>query len=330
MITPADIAQRALRHYNEWLKDLADRDAGFTPLVIKRTGDARTIDGERLENLDELVARSKATIGYGYRIVLDTPSQRSSNKQSRIKAIVFDTPDDLIRFIDRQEDFTAFQQSLALIQNEAPHLQDWCVKNVREISRHTKQWPALLAVLRFFRENPTPNLPLRLLPIMGVDTKFIEQHNSILCGIVDASIPVEHIDPNFRSFAKRYRLPTQEPFVECYFNDPVLAQHFHGFTTVAFPADQLAKQPLPVDAVIMVENRTSVQQLLQRPLPATAIIFGCGFGVALLKNATWLHKIQLRVRCPAKPRRGDQEPLARYQVALVGYNKCPGVLSINW
>jgi len=76
-------------------------------------------------------------------------------------------------------------------------------------------------------------------------------------------------------------------------SDPLLAQHFHGFTTVAFPADQLAKQPLPVDTVIIVENRTSVQQLLQRPLPATAIIFGCGYGVALLKNATWLHKIQL-------------------------------------
>jgi len=293
MITSADIFRRANRHFFDWLKALVDHAIEFPPLVIKYTGDARTVDGQRLDNLDELIAQSKTKIGYGYQIELDTPSHRSFNRQSRIKAIVFDTPDDLIRYIDRQQDFADFKASLALILNDAPYLRAWCLENVREIIRYTKEWPSLLAVLCFFQENPTPGLPLRLLPIPGVDTKFIEQQNTILCSVMDASFPAEHIDHNFRSFARRYQLPTQEPFVECYFNDSSLKKYFHGFTSVAFPADQLARLPLPGNRVVIVENRTSVQQLLQLPLPGTVIIFGCGFGVALLKNVTWLDKVEL-------------------------------------
>ncbi|MBK8192975.1 MAG: DUF2399 domain-containing protein [Lewinellaceae bacterium] len=151
----------------------------------------------------------------------------------------------------------------------------------------------MLSVLRFFEENPNPELPLRLLPIDGIDTKFIEKNNSILCKIIDASIAPEYIETRFKLLAKRYRLPEHDPFLACYFNDPELVQYFHGFTALAFPANQLAQHIIPARIVIIIENRSSIYQLLQMPLPETLIIFGGGFGVSLLKDVQWLRQVQL-------------------------------------
>ncbi|MBK8192974.1 MAG: hypothetical protein IPK76_07135 [Lewinellaceae bacterium] len=119
MITPGDIQRRALRHYYEWLEGIAAGAADFVPLVIKRTGDVRTIDEGRLETMDEVVANSKSKKGYGYNVILDSPGPRSINQQSRIAAIEIETAADLLQFLDKNHEFEQYQRSLALIQSNA-------------------------------------------------------------------------------------------------------------------------------------------------------------------------------------------------------------------
>jgi hypothetical protein len=293
MITPDAINRRALAHYYDWLQAIAAHNPDFEALIIKKIGDKRTTDESRLANLDEIAANSKAKKGYGYDIRLDTAGPRSTNKQSRIGAIVFETGDDLLRFLGKNLEFEQFQQSLMLLQTEAPQLEAWCIEHVKEICAYADVWPELLSVWRFFMENPNPGLPLRLLPIEGIDTKFIARHNGILCKIIDAGLAPEYIDARFIQLSKRYRLPEHEPFIACYFNDPELVAYFQGFTALAFPANQFAQNALPVRTVIIVENHSSVHQILAHPLPGALVIFGGGFGVALLKTAQWLKDVQL-------------------------------------
>ncbi len=291
MITSTDIYRKALRHYYNWLVRIAEGNPDYPILRIERVGDKKNAP-DRADNLADIAEASKNELGYGYRIELEPPLPNSKNKQSRFRAIVFDSGPDLLRFLGLEsnfETFLAINERLKLIRD----LDVWRTQNVREITRYAEQWPLLLRVVHYFKENPSPNLPLRLLPIEGIDTKFMEQYNTILCRLIDHVVPHNFINHNFRILAKRYGLPENEPLVECAWNDPALTQFFHGFTRLALPIDQLASHPLPVQRIIVVENKTSIQQLLQAPLPGTLLIFGGGFGVVFLKNCAWLHQLSL-------------------------------------
>ncbi len=291
MITPTDIHRKALHHFYQWLGRIAEGKPDYTALMISRVGDKKN-DTDRWDYLTEISNHSKTAIGYGYRLELEPPLPNSKNKQSRIRAIVFDTENDLLRYLEKEQEFKSFIAANALVK-AIPALDAWRIQHVRELVQYAQQWPQLLRVVRFFEENPSPGLPIRLLPIAGVDTKFIEQYNGILCQLLDKILNPASINSESRLFAKRYGLPEHEPSIACAWNDATIAQYFRGFTRTALPADQLAANPLPVQKVIVVENKSSMEQLLPIQLPDTLIIFGGGFGVSPLKNCTWFNQVSL-------------------------------------
>ncbi|MBN8683273.1 MAG: DUF2399 domain-containing protein [Chitinophagales bacterium] len=290
MISPAEIRKKALKHYGHWLERIARGEADFIPLEIKRTGDQKGADG-RWEMLQELNDQRKDKIGYGYWIELEPPAANSRHKQSRVRSIHFDTADDLLRYIDKATEFEHFKADCALIA-ALPVLDAWRAANTGAICKYAQRWPQLLAVVRFFQENPNPALPVRLLPIEGVDSKFIEHHNSILCQLLDNVLPIKK--PDQKSFTKRFGLPDIAPMIEIAWNDPVLTQYFRGFTRLALPSDELASSPLPVSRVLVVENRNSITQVLQAPLPDTVVVLGGGYAVSLLRHAKWLKQLRLQ------------------------------------
>lgn len=288
MITSTDIRRRAEAHYRQWLTAIAEGRPAYEPLTIKRTGDKKK-DDERWETLSEIINQSKEKRGFGYRFDLEAPAPNSKNKQSRLRTIVFDTATDLLQFIEKTAELDQFKRNCALI-TEVPELASWCTTHVRDILQYATVWPQLLAVVRFFQENPTPELPVRLLPIDGVDTKFIEQFNGVLCQLLDVILPQAAIDPTQKTLSKRYRLPEQAPLIECAWNDPILVTQYGGFNRLAFAADQLEQIPLAASRILVVENRNSMLQVLHHPFADGMVIFGGGYGVSLLKNCQWLRQ----------------------------------------
>lgn len=291
MITTKKIRSKAEAHYQEWLKAIASGNPAYEPLIIRRTGDQKKAD-ERWEALSEIFNQSKEKIGFGYRIELEAPALNSKNNQSRLRAIVFDTAPDLLQFIGKTAELAQFISDCALIA-EVPELTLWCAAHVREVVQYAAIWPRLLAVVHFFQENPTPVLPVRLLPVKGVDTKFIEQYNNILCQLLDCVLPQTAIHAEHKVFSKRYGLPEQAPLIECAWNDPILVAQYGGFNRLAFPADQLAQIPLAALHILVVENRNSMLQVLKQPFPDSMVIFGGGYGVSLLKDCHWLYQKKL-------------------------------------
>lgn len=288
MITTTDIRRRAEAHYRQWLAAIGGGNPAYEPLTIKRTGDQKKAD-ERWEALSEIVNQSKEKTGYGYRIELEAPAPNSKNKQSRLRAIVFDTASDLLQFIEKTSEFDQFIRDCALI-SEVPELTSWCAAHVREVLQYASVWPRLLAVVRFFQENPTPVLPVRLLPIEGVDTKFIEQNNGVLCQLLDLILPQAAIETRHKTLSRRYGLPEQAPLIECAWNDPTLVVQYGGFNRLAFPVDQLVQIPLAASRILVVENRNSMLQVMQQPFADGMVIFGGGYGVSLLKDCQWLQQ----------------------------------------
>lgn len=288
MITTKDIRRRAEAHYRQWLTAIAKGEPAYEPLTLQRTGDQKKAD-ERWEALSRIVNQSKEKTGFGYRIELEAPAPNSKNKQSRLRTIVFDTATDLLEFIGKSAELEQFKRDYAMIA-EAPELASWCATHVREVVQYTAIWPRLLAVVRFFQENPASVLPVRLLPIEGVDTKFIEQYNGILCQLLDCILPQTAIHTEHKIFSKRYGLPEQAPLIECAWNDPALVAQYGGFNRLAFPADQLGQVPLAAFNILVVENRNSLLQVLQQPFADGMAVFGGGYGVSLLKDCQWLRQ----------------------------------------
>lgn len=288
MITTTDIRRKAEAHYRHWLTAIASGNPVYEPLTIKRTGDQKKAD-ERWEALSEIINQGKEKTGFGYRIELEAPAPNSKNKQSRLSAIVFDTACDLLQFIEKTAELDQFKRDCALI-SEVPELVIWCAAHVREVVQYAAAWPRLLAVVRFFQENPTPVLPVRLLPIEGVDTKFIEQYNGVLCQLLDVILPQTAIDTSHKTLSKRYGLPEQAPLIECAWNNPTLVAQYGGFNRLAFPADQLKQIPLAASRILVVENRNSMLQVLHHPFDDGMVIFGGGYGVLLLKDCQWLQQ----------------------------------------
>lgn len=288
MITTTDIRRRAEVHYRQWLTAIASGSPAYEPLTIKRTGDQKNAN-DRWEALSEIVTQCKEKTGFGYRIDLEAPAPNSKNKQSRLRAVVFDTPSDLLQFIEKTAELDQFKRDCALI-SEVPKLTSWCAVHVREVLQYAAVWPRLLAVVHFFQENPTPVLPVRLLPIEGVDTKFIEQYNGVLCQLLDVILPQAAIDPTQKTLSKRYGLPEQAPLMEFAWNDPTLVVQYRGFNRLAFPVDQLVQIPLAATRILVVENRNSMLQVLHQPFADGMVIFGGGYGVSLLKDCLWLQQ----------------------------------------
>jgi hypothetical protein len=294
MITIEKIKNKAEAYYYKWLERIADHDAPYAPLVLTRIADDGSLQEDRLALMAELIDHSKKKLGQGYWIEIESSGGRGGRvPQSKIKKITFETQEDLLFFLDKTAAFDAFNATLVHIRAVAPYLREWTVKQVKMVEQNTEIWPALLAVVLYFRKNPSPGVPQRLLPIEGIDTKFIGNNNALLCSLIDATIPPDYVDKTYSDFERRYKLKDKEPFIHCYFNDPKLVAHYHGFTSLAFPAHQLAQRPQPVETVIIVENSHSPQQLLQHELPNTMIIFGGGYGVAVLKEAHWLRDVRL-------------------------------------
>lgn len=288
MITTTAIRKKAEAHYRQWLTAIAEGRPAYEPLTIKRTGDQKKAD-ERWEALSEIINQSKEKTGFGYRVDLEAPAPNSKNKQSRLRAIVFDTAGDLLQYIEKTAEFEQFKRDYTLI-SDVPELAPWCAAHVREVLQYAAAWPRLLAVVRFFQENPTPALPVRLLPIEGVDTKFIEQYNGVLCQLLDLILPKAAIDTSHKTLAKRYGLPEQAPLIECAWNDSTLVEQHGGFNRLAFPVDQLVQIPLAASRILVVENRNSMLQVLHHPFADGMVIFGGGYGMSLLKDCQWLQQ----------------------------------------
>jgi hypothetical protein len=291
MIEVEQIRKKAIRYYMEWLKQTALGNAAYQALVINRIGDKPDTGSQRYDALRELYTVARSATAHSYRIELRSPARGSRQQQSVVKSIVFDTAEDLLVFTDKKAEYERFVSNLALLLSQQPDLRAWCTEHVKQLIENDGKWPQLLAVYQFFQDNPTPDLPLRLLPVPGVDTKFFEQNSAVLRSLLDTLLPI--VDASESRLARRYGLPEQEPLIECAWNDPAIQARFQGFTRLAFPLEQLAQNALPARRILIVENRAALQQALLVRLADTVIVFGGGYRVLLLKQCTWLHERSL-------------------------------------
>jgi len=301
MISPVDITRQAERWWPEVLRSTLKEEI-FFPKQLSRIGKVKP--SERLSDFkrirrdqDRLLVRSKDRLGYGYTLHWRETTFRNVGRNRFIDAITFETQADYLKWLDREGTFTRFREDVELLLATYPHLLDWCESQVLDIVKYHGKWQALLQVVDYFLHRHQPHqYYIRELPLQ-LSSKFIEQHEGVLRKLLTTLLPAEQIFPG-KKFAQQFGLKYAEPLLRLRLLDQAMArQYFSGLTDLSIPITAVKQLNLPLEQVIIVENKTNYSNLLNfLTLPqckATLGVFGSGFRVQLLKEVTWLADMKI-------------------------------------
>jgi hypothetical protein len=294
LITPAEIRSKALRVWDSQ-RLLRSELAGESifPLVIPfRKPSARELleDFTRVRAwIQSLRQFAKAENGFGYSVIWKEVDHRSLGKQSLPDRIYFENREDLCRFIHKETEFQRWQRTVEVIETSFPNLRPWIQRRPLVVVEYEGEWPKLLSVLSYFCNHPKPNLYLRQIDIAGIDTKFIERRKPLFTELLGDLFPADPTPAAVKAnydFEQRYRLRYDEPSVRFRILDPQLASSFSGFQDLSVVLSEFKRIGADCERVYITENK--INGLSFPPINRSIVIFGLGYGVAMLKEIGWL------------------------------------------
>lgn len=205
--------------------------------------------------------------------------------------IVFQTENELLKFIDKKAEFDRFVDiyektmqifpQLEALMNQKPFLFLECEIILERV----------FLVCSFFMENPKPNIYLRELSISGIDTKFVEQNKKI----VDTFLSILLDENNFEKdrtklsnygFEKKYHLKYPLPLVRFRILDEAL--NICALSDLSVTIEEFKRVNVAAKNVFIVENKKTMLSFID--VKESIVIFGGGYGVEILKDVDWLSK----------------------------------------
>lgn len=293
MITPQEIKNKAERKYISFLQSLVENKP-FEKLVIR--GDksyTKSSLSEFEKQIQEIISQSKEKKGFGYTLEFQQVKTKSLGIQDLPTSIFFDAEKDFLKFLGKEKDVELFKASVEKIIKAFPELKEWIFKNPKKIIDNANEWESILKVCQYFKQNPSPNLYIRELPIK-IHTKFVERNKTVIRELVDLLIS-EHINSEEKQFEKRFNLKFAEPQIRFKVLDKEISLKFlSGLDDIAIPVSQFEALNLPIKRVLVVENKTTLYTTLTLPkMDKTIAIFGSGYSVYNLKNIRWFDNLEL-------------------------------------
>jgi hypothetical protein len=292
MIRPEDIRRKAENLYPAYLKAWLEGEESFFPRIIPahRVPDPANL-AAGIDTLRRLRDGSKEVRGFGYTVLWREVNSRRFGRNQFPDRILFETADDYLLFIGRQEEFLTFARAVSRLRAAFPALESWVRAHVQAVIGIAPELDGLLGVLQYLHDYPRPNLFARELPV-PVDSKFIERHQGVLRKCLDLVLPPHAVRADEEHFERRYGLRYAEPHLHVRLLDPQLEQEL-GFPCpeLSLPLSTLADLPVQAATVFVVENKVNLLTL-----PPLARGFGLGAlgkGVTLLRYLPWLGQVPI-------------------------------------
>lgn len=296
MISAEELKVKAERLYPGYLSSLITLDT-FFPKVIRanKLPKEKTFDSLH-HDLVSLLQNSKDKIGYGYKVILKKVKSPRYGEQDLPEDILFETEEDFVKFLRKENEATSFKSDLESILNSFPSLSSFFNRYPLRITEHRGDWEDLLKVCHYFVNNPKPNLFIRELPIQ-VNTKFVEKKKSILDEMLSILIPY-HINQKGKTFEERFHLKQYEPYIHLRILDSDIANsQFSGLSDIGCTPKELSRINISCSRVFILENKQSFKNIdvfLTLPqMKGTIALFGSGFKVGSLKEIHWLREKEI-------------------------------------
>lgn len=211
-------------------------------------------------------------------------------KQSGIPVrAVVKSAEDAFCLLHLEKEMREFLEIYRETERELPEAAEWLLENYQKLQPKS-EYRKFLLMGSYFRQGVEYGKFLREINVRGVDTKFIERHQKLVCTLWTALHP-EQPAKNMEELSRAWQMQTQDRAnIGLRVLDGSLG--WHGVEQFFLSADELAKLRLPLQNVFITENKTNG---LRFPRAAGSIVlFGMGYGVLeLAEKASWLREVQL-------------------------------------
>lgn len=148
------------------------------------------------------------------------------------------------------------------------------------------EFELLLQVVGWLREHPDSGLYLRQLPVVGIDTKWVERRRRVITAWVWVLRGGRIGSHNFYRVTGLRAPPNR---LRLRLLDDALRGRLGGLADVEAPLDEVTRLALPVRQVLIVENL--VTGLACGDLPGTLVFMGRGYAIEALAEMPWLAQV---------------------------------------
>lgn len=276
------------------LRSLLDEGSTF-PYKIKLKGPSSSEAGLNFDKLicwvDNLKAKEKSRLGYGYEIVEKVVNFRLVGKNTVPTHVVIGDVEDALRLINKVREATIFRKNYEKIYDEwgekayFEDLKNWCLKYpfkvIEDLGDNISEF---ILVINWFERNLEHFLYIRQLDIEGVDTKFIEKHRETLGEMLEIILPSQSFDSSQKRFEDRFKLRKKPSMIRF----RILDDEYKDLTfrDMTVPVEEFVAWKNTVERVFFTENEIN---FLSFPnLKNSIVIFGKGYGVQIFRDVKWL------------------------------------------
>lgn len=235
----------------------------------------------------ELEAGARDATDRGYQIIWDEVDNRHLGRNALPAGIVVPSPADAFALIGATEAAARYEALIRTTLGCFPQLGPWLRENPHAALAEVEHWSLILTVLAWFRAHPRSGLYVRQIDVPGADTKFIEVRRFLLSALLDLVLPSDAVDASCTAparFEQRYGLAARPTMVRFRLLDRDLA--IAGLTDLTARVDELARTPLMVERILIVENEITF--LAFPAFRSSAVVFGGGYAVEALAGLSWL------------------------------------------
>ncbi len=236
----------------------------------------------------------------GLRLETKTIHHRVLGKNQIPASIWLDNLETAVKILHKEKEHQQFLNVINLTRQQNPELLDWIYKHAITTIETADQWPKLLSVVNWLKENPRPNIYTRQVDIPRIDTKFIESHKKILTALLDISLHESNIDHSATGtnrFSQRYGFCEKPARVRFRLLDPSinLLPGLNQDITITHDAFCLLNNDKRIEnkikTVFITENE--INFLTFPNIKNAIVLFGAGYGFENLTNVNWLNPLEI-------------------------------------
>ena len=290
MITPKEIAGKALRKYTDYLRSVI-RGTNLFPLYIPADKKAAVDFAAWHKELEVLISASKERAGYGYSLEFKRVITRRHGEQDEVTAVYFEHEADYLRFLDKVTQAEDFKLILTQLLQWRPAIKDWLLQQSPDILPQYKDgWAGICTVVDYLLEHDVTGHYLRTIP-MPVHTKFIQQYNHLIYSLLKFLQP-EQFDRTGLTLEEALGLQKKpQLFILRWLDEQFCTEYSTGMNVFGITVDYLRRISWPVKQIILVENETNLYLL--PALQGTFALASSGGALHLLKEIPLFHHTAL-------------------------------------
>jgi hypothetical protein len=151
----------------------------------------------------------------------------------------------------------------------------------------------LLSLMRWLSEHPASGLQLRQLPVVGLDTKWVEQRRGLIIDALQCRPSAPAGDQAGRDLHTLLGLAKQPTRMRMRLLGDDLRREVGGLCDIEAPVDELAAMPIAPRLAFVVENLEN--GLAMPAIPGAVALMKLGHAVNLLRRLPWLDTARIVV-----------------------------------